>query len=62
MISPANSFGIMDGGLDLEIRNQIGPHIETLVQDRIVHEHFGELPVGMAEVVPTGDPRWPNLL
>ena len=24
MVSPANSFGVMDGGLDLAIRNELG--------------------------------------
>lgn len=28
LVSPANSFGIMDGGLDAAIRGQLGGHIE----------------------------------
>lgn len=62
LVSPANSFGIMDGGLDAVIRAQLGGHIETAVQRRIVEQHHGEMPVGAAEVVPTGHTRWPFLV
>jgi len=62
LVSPANSFGIMDGGLDAAIRARLGGHIETAVQRRIVEEHHGEMPVGAAEVVPTGHERWPFLV
>jgi O-acetyl-ADP-ribose deacetylase (regulator of RNase III) len=62
LVSPANSFGIMDGGLDAAIRAQLGGLVETAVQRRIVEEHHGELPVGAAELLPTGHPRWPFLI
>ena len=62
MVSPANSFGIMDGGLDLAIRAQLGPHIQTRVQTMILERHHGELHVGAAEVVPTQHDRWPWLV
>lgn len=62
LVSPANSFGIMDGGLDAAIRAQLGGHIESAVQRRIVEQHHGELPVGAAEIVPAGHPRWPFLV
>lgn len=62
LVSPANSFGIMDGGLDAAIRARLGGHIDTAVQRRIVESHHGELPVGAAEIVPTGHPRWPFLV
>lgn len=58
IVSPANSFGIMDGGLDLAIRDQLGFAVEDRIQKVIVQKHHGELPVGCAEVVPTDDPRW----
>lgn len=35
MVSPANSFGIMDGGLDLAIRETLGVHVEQRVRERI---------------------------
>ena len=62
MVSPANSFGIMDGGLDLAIRDALGFSIQGDVQRVILERHHGELPVGVAEVVPTSHPRWPHLV
>lgn len=62
MVSPANSFGIMDGGLDLAIRNALGFEAQRAAQDVIVERHHGELPVGQAEVVRTPNPRWPFLV
>src|SRR5204862_2581392 len=62
MVSPANSFGIMDGGLDLAIRGAIGGDIQRRVQAVIIERHHGELPVGAAEVVETENERWPFLV
>lgn len=62
IVSPANSFGIMDGGLDLAIRDVLGYEIQRRVQRAIVERHHGELPIGCAELVPTGDARWPHLV
>ena len=62
MVSPANSFGIMDGGLDAAIRDTLGHGVQTRVQRAIIDNHHGELPVGAAEVVETGDERWPLLV
>jgi O-acetyl-ADP-ribose deacetylase (regulator of RNase III) len=62
MVSPANSFGIMDGGLDLAIRSALGANIQGDVQRVILERHHGEIPVGAAEVIPTGHPRWPHLV
>ena len=58
IVSPANSFGIMDGGLDLAIRDELGFSVQDRIQAVIVDKYHGELPVGCAEVVPTDDPRW----
>lgn len=62
MVSPANSFGIMDGGLDLAIRYELGHDIETRVQAEIQRTFHGELPVGTATIVETGNPKWPHLI
>jgi O-acetyl-ADP-ribose deacetylase (regulator of RNase III) len=62
IVSPANSFGIMDGGLDLAIRNELGFAIEQKVQEVIVQKYHGELPVGCAEIVDTNDMRWKYLI
>jgi O-acetyl-ADP-ribose deacetylase (regulator of RNase III) len=62
MVSPANSFAIMDGGLDLAIREELGFEVQKAAQRIIVERHHGELPVGAAEVVPTKHPRWKYLV
>lgn len=62
MVSPANSFGIMDGGLDLVIRERLGHGVETRVREIIRDEHHGELPVGCAEIVETEHADWPYLI
>jgi O-acetyl-ADP-ribose deacetylase (regulator of RNase III) len=50
IVSPANSFGHMGGGVDLAYRNYFGPEIETNLRLLIQTEHHGELPVGQAVV------------
>ena len=62
MVSPANSFGIMDGGLDLAIRDRLGLNIQSRVQRAILEQHHGELPVGSALVVDTDVVDWPFLV
>jgi O-acetyl-ADP-ribose deacetylase (regulator of RNase III) len=62
MVSPANSFGMMDGGLDLAIRDQLGFSVERKLQEVIVEKHHGELPVGCAVIVATNDRRWRYLI
>jgi O-acetyl-ADP-ribose deacetylase (regulator of RNase III) len=62
MVSPANSFGIMDGGLDLAIRDALGLEVERRVQAVIAEKHHGELPIGVAEIVATDHARWPWLV
>lgn len=62
LVSPANSFGIMDGGLDAAIRAALGAGIQSAVQKVILEKHHGEMPVGTAEVVPTDHARWPFLV
>jgi O-acetyl-ADP-ribose deacetylase (regulator of RNase III) len=62
LVSPANSFGIMDGGLDLAIRSELGGDIQRRVQAVILERHHGELPVGAAEVVETQHAKWPFLI
>lgn len=62
IVSPANSFGIMDGGLDLAIRDQLGFPVERSVQELIDEKYHGELPVGCAEVVATDHSRWRYLI
>ncbi len=54
LVSPANSFGIMDGGIDGKIRDFFGTEIEKNVQRQIRELYYGELPVGNAILTSTG--------
>lgn len=62
LVSPANSFGIMDGGLDGKLRDYFGHSVESLVRTQIRTQFFGELPVGMAFAIPTSHIRHPYLI
>ncbi len=62
IVSPANSFGFMDGGIDLAYRRHFGMELQSRVQAKIKDEFFGELPVGQATVVPTGHVTVPYLV
>lgn len=62
LISPANSFGIMDGGIDLAIREVLGFTVETKLQEVIDERYHGELPVGCAEIIETNNPQWRYLI
>jgi O-acetyl-ADP-ribose deacetylase (regulator of RNase III) len=52
-VSPTNSAGNMDGGLDLVIKNFLGSKIEHQVKGEIKRKHQGAMPVGHAVCVPT---------
>jgi len=53
VVSPANSFGFMDGGLDLAITNKLGWQVQEKLQNQIIEKYSGELLVGQAELVQT---------
>ena len=61
MVSAANSFGLMDGGVDLAIRKYFGDKLVQRVQARILAEYLGEQPVGTSMIVDTGHPEHPFL-
>lgn len=52
IVSPANSFGFMDGGIDFHYREKFGMKVEKLVKKNIDLHYYGELPVGQALSVP----------
>ncbi|MDF1662906.1 MAG: Appr-1-p processing protein, partial [Planctomycetota bacterium] len=52
VVSPANSFGFMDGGIDRLYTQQYGAGVQADLQDLIKTVHHGELLVGHAEIVP----------
>jgi len=54
VVSPANSYGFMDGGIDAAYRAFFGAEIERTVQDAITRRPEGHLPVGASLVVRTG--------
>ena len=53
VVSPANSFGFMDGGIDAVYTRVFGPGVQQRLQATIRERHFGELVVGAAELVET---------
>jgi O-acetyl-ADP-ribose deacetylase (regulator of RNase III) len=55
VVSPANSFGFMDGGIDLLYSRHFGWHVQERLQNLIREQHHGELLVGTAEIVETDD-------
>lgn len=62
VVSPANSFGFMDGGIDGRYLDHFGPEIQLSVRRQILFQHGGELLVGAADIVSTGDERIPFLI
>lgn len=46
IVSPANSYGLMDGGYDAAITNYFGSNLMKDVQKEIIKEWHGEQPVG----------------
>ena len=61
-VSPANSFGFMDGGIDRLYSHRFGWEVQDRLQELIRTRHHGELLVGTAEIVETGSPRIPYLI
>jgi O-acetyl-ADP-ribose deacetylase (regulator of RNase III) len=59
MVSAANSFGLMDGGVDGAITRFFGDELQRRVQRRILDEFLGEQPVGTSIIVETLHPKHP---
>lgn len=53
VVSPANSFGFMDGGIDMLYSQRFGWGVQERLQALIREKHHGELLVGAAEIVET---------
>jgi O-acetyl-ADP-ribose deacetylase (regulator of RNase III) len=62
IVSPANSYGFMDGGIDRSYRDFFGLQIERKVQHAISHRQGNFLPIGAAIIVCTGHDRIPYLV
>lgn len=61
MVSAANSFGLMDGGVDAAIVRFFGIPLMHQVQQQILTEYLGEQPVGTSFIIETGDVNHPFL-
>jgi len=61
LVSPANSFGMMDGGIDAAITQFFGLSLERSVQERIIEDYLGEQPVGTSFIIETKHPKHPFL-
>lgn len=57
LVSPANSFGFMDGGIDAQYTDYFGSHVQDRLRMRILEVHHGELLIGQAEIVETDHPK-----
>ncbi len=62
VVSPANSFGFMDGGIDMLYSRFFGWQVQQRLQAQIQAAHHGELVVGAAAIVPTDHQRIPFLI
>lgn len=54
VVSPANTFGLMDGGYDLAITEWFGDQLQERVQQYIIHHFYGEQPVGTSFLIDAG--------
>jgi len=62
LVSPANSFGFMDGSLDFAISEFFGWHVQDRLQEAIKSKHNGELLVGQVELVLTDHDSIPYVI
>lgn len=62
IVSPANSFGFMDGGIDLVYSRHFGWGLQERLQRTLREEHDGELPIGQAVIIETRDRNIPFLI
>lgn len=62
IVSPANSFGFMDGGLDIHFSETFGWHIQDELQEKIAQLDERELLVGKSMIIPTKNDKIPYLI
>jgi len=62
IVSPANSFGFMDGGLDFALSERFGWDLQKRLQQAIKNRPIRELLVGEVIFLETGDDRVPWLI
>lgn len=59
VVSPANSFGFMDGGIDMVYSRHFDWQMQERLQKVIREEHDGEILVGQAVIIPAYDEKKP---
>lgn len=62
IVSPANSYGWMDGGIDLVYRDRFGTHVEEKLQKLIAQLPTKVLAVGEAMIIGTDDAEIPAMI
>jgi len=62
IVSPANSYGYMDGGIDYVYSVYFGWDLQERLQQKIKRDFNGLLPVGQATIVPTNNEKIPYLI
>lgn len=62
IVSPANSFGVMNGGIDLAYSEHFGWFLQEDVQHRIKKEYYGELLVGQSFITQTYNDDIPYII
>lgn len=59
IVTAANSFGLMDAGIDRAVVKYFGEVVMQAVQKRILEDYLGEQPVGTCILIPTNHARHP---
>ena len=62
LASPANSFGFMNGGIELAYSNKMGWHIQREFQNKIITDYDGEILIGQSCVLKTDYEQFPNII
>ena len=62
IVSPANSYGYMDGGIDHIYTNYFGIKPQEEIQKLISLRPEGQLPIGAAVMVQTGNKKIPYMI
>ncbi|MCP4351783.1 MAG: AraC family transcriptional regulator [Desulfobacterales bacterium] len=62
IVSPSNSYGFMDGGIDRLYTEFFGLKPQEEIQKQIQHRTEGYLPVGTALLVKTGNKKIPFMI
>jgi len=61
IVSPGNSYGQMDGGIDAVLSNILSNDIGKKVRKQIAQYYCGEKPIGTCLIVETDNPKFPYL-